>query len=106
MCSASVLFANPVEALAKRFVSWRTYEQRLPERSQVKTGTADEYRNATATFNLFDLVRRLARPFTGGVVDVGRDKIDQVMRNSLAFLERHLGGRDLDLLDKPGPNRN
>ena len=94
----SVLFANAVEALAKRIVSWGTYEQGLTERSQVKTGAADEYRDATTAFNLFDLIRRLACPLAGGVVDVGRNKVDQMVGNSLALLEGHFSGRDLDLL--------
>ena len=41
--------------------------------------------------------RRFAGPFTGGVVDVRRDEIDQVMRDAFALFERDFGGGDLDL---------
>ncbi len=38
----AVLFADSVETLAKRFVSWWTYEQWLPQRPQIEAGAADE----------------------------------------------------------------
>src|SRR5829696_5400417 len=93
-----MFFAASGETLAKRFIGWWTYEQWLPQRTQIETCTADEQWHATAAFDLFDLLCSFARPFAGRVVDVWRDEIDQVMRNAFAFVEWHFSGGDLDLV--------
>lgn len=90
-------FAASGETLAQRFVSWWTGEKRSSQRSQIETGAADEQRYATTAFDFLDLLCRFASPFAGGVVDVRRDEINQVVRDAFALVERHLGGSDLDL---------
>ena len=90
-------FAASGETPAQRFVSWWTSKQWLPQRTQIKTCAANEQRYATATFDLVDLLRRFTGPFAGGVVDVWRDEINQVMRDAFAFVEWHFSGGDLNL---------
>ena len=90
-------FAASSETPSQRFVSWWTGKQWLPQRTQIETGATDEQRYATAAFDFLDLLRRFAGPFAGGVVDVWRNEVDQVMRDAFAFVERHLGSRDLNL---------
>src|ERR1044071_6219917 len=51
----------------------------------------------TAALDLFDLLRGFAGPFDGGVVDVGGDEVDQVMRDASSFVERDFGGGNFDL---------
>src|SRR5690349_19460766 len=93
----AMFFAASGETLAQRFVSRWTYKKRLSQRAQVETCAADEQRHTTAAFDFLDLLRRLASPFAGGVVDVRRDEVDQVMRDALALVERHFGSGDLNL---------
>src|SRR5687768_10562822 len=92
----TVLFSNPVETSTKALVRRWTHEERLPERSQVKAGAADEQRHAAATLDFFDLDCSFTCPFDGGVVDVRRDKVDQMMRDAFPFFERHFRGGDLN----------
>ena len=70
----------------------------MPQRTQIETGAADQQRHATAALDLLDLLRRFAGPFAGSVIDVWRDEVDQVMRDTLALVERHFGGSDLNFL--------
>ena len=91
------VFAASSETLAQRFVSWWTSKKGLSERSQVETCAADEQRHTSTAFDFLDLLRRFAGPFAGGVVDVRRDEIDQMMRGAFALFERHFSGGDLDL---------
>jgi hypothetical protein len=94
----TMLFSNPVETVTKALVGWRTNEEGLSERSQVKTSAADEQRHTATTLDFVDLYCSFTRPFDGGVIDVRRDKVDQVMWDAFTFFERDFGGGDLDLL--------
>ena len=69
----------------------------MSQGSQIETGATDEQRYATAPFDLLDLQCRFAGPFAGGVVNLRRDEVDQVVRDALALVERHFGSSDLDL---------
>ena len=70
----------------------------MAQRAQVETRAADEQWNAAAVFDLFDLFCCFAGPFAGGVIDIRRDEIDQVMRDAFAFVERNFRCGYLDLL--------
>src|SRR5215213_3311203 len=93
----AMLLANAVEPVTQRFVRWRAYKKWLSQGPQVETGAADKQREPPATLDLFNLLRRFAGPFAGCVVNVRRDKINQVMRDTFALLEWDLRGCDLDL---------
>ena len=93
----AVFVAQMIQPLAQGFVCWWAYEEWLADGAEVETGAADEEWNTAAAFDLFDLVCSFASPFAGGVVDVRRDKIDQVMRDAFAFLEWDFRGGYLDL---------
>jgi hypothetical protein len=90
--------ANACETPAERFVSVGTDEEGLTQCTQVETGAADEEWDTATVFDLFDFLSGFARPFTGGVIDVWRNKIDQVMGDALALFQRDFGRGDLDLL--------
>ena len=94
----TMLFSNPVETATKALVGRGANEERLSQCSQVKTSATDEQRHASATLDFVDLYRSFTRPFDGGVVDVRRDKVDQVMWDAFTFFERDFSGGDLDLL--------
>ena len=91
-------FAASGETPAQRFVSWWTSKQWLPQRTKIETGATDEQRYATTAFDFLDLLCCFTSPFARGVVDVRRDKVDQVMRYAFAFVERNFGGSDLYFL--------
>src|SRR5688500_17820907 len=92
-----MFFAAFGETLAQRFVSWWTRKKWLPQGAQIETRSPYKQRNTSAAFDFIDLLCRFARPFAGGVVDVRRDEIDQMMWDAFALLERHFGGGNLDL---------
>lgn len=90
-------FADLVEPRAQRFVGWWTDEEGVSQCAQVKTGAADEQWNASAAFDLFDLLRGLACPFDGRVIDVRTDEVYEVMWNTFAFVEWDFCGGYFDL---------
>src|SRR4051794_8889816 len=87
----SPFFANLIEATTQRFVGRWTDEEWLSQSAEIETRAADEKRDAPAAFDLLDLLCGLASPFDGGVVDVWRDEVDQVMWNPMTFVERDFG---------------
>jgi hypothetical protein len=95
---SAVSFANLIEATTQGFVCLWTDEEWLSQCAEVETSAADEERDVTTTLDLFDLCHCFAGPFDTGVVDVGRDEVDQVMWDASSFIEGNFGGPDFDLL--------
>src|SRR2546423_15423714 len=79
------------------FVGRRGFKERLSKGAQVEAAAADEQRETAARLDLFDLLQRVARPVGGGVVDFGRDEVNQVMRHAATLFGRKFGRRNLNL---------
>src|SRR5689334_18087967 len=90
-------FAQTNETAAQPCVRRRRFEEGLAQGTQVEARAADEERRAAARFYLFNLRERVARPVGGGVVALGRDEVDEVMRDSTSLRGRDFRRGDLDL---------
>src|ERR1044072_5290075 len=94
----SVAFSDFRQPLPETVISSRTRKKRLPQSAKIEAGSADKYRDATTRFNLFDRSYCRARPVGRSERHGGRNKIDQMVRNSATLLNGNLGGSNFDLL--------
>src|SRR4029079_14847518 len=77
---------------------FRALKQRLPQRSKVKSGAADENGNLAARFDLSDLCRRTPCPIRRRIIYLGRNVTDKMVRHAAHFFDSGFCRRDLDLL--------
>ena len=87
------------QPVAQRLVAGRAFEQAVEQRPQVKSGAAGDDRQAAARGDFGDGLARQPGIFAGGEELVGVDDIDQVVGNAAAFLERELGGADVEVAE-------
>ncbi len=78
-------FAYQRQTRPKFFIRRRARKEGLAQGSQIKSGAAHQEDSLMTCFDLFNLFRGSAGPIGSRVIDVRRNKIDQVVGNSTAF---------------------
>ena len=75
----------------------RTRKQPLQQRAQVKAGPANNNRQVAASLNVIQNLSSLARILPGRHIGVGRNEVEQMMRDARSFFRARLGRADLEL---------
>src|SRR6476469_5808226 len=95
---ASMHFMDRPQSLPQRDICRGTLKERMSQRPEVKSRTAHKDWHFAPGFDLDDLLRRIASPIRGRIVDVWIHIIDQVMRHATRLFDGWLCGGDLDAL--------
>src|SRR5688572_26698206 len=96
LCAATLAYL--INSLADISIGLRTGKERFTPGAEIESCSTHEYRHGPTALNVLDLCYRFARPLARGVVYFGGHKINQVMRDTLAFCHGNLGGGDFNSL--------
>jgi len=100
--ACAALGGQAIEHRPQRLVPGRTRKQAADEGAEVEAGAADEDRQAPASGDAAYDRRRVLR-VAGCGVDLRRLRdVDQVVRDALLLVERHLVGADVDAAEHRG----
>jgi hypothetical protein len=91
-------FSKLVETTSGFFVGLWAGKEWIAQGAEVESRASHQYWHLATALNLINLGCGLSRPLPSRVVDCGRHKVDEVVRNTFASLDRNFGGRYLYIL--------
>src|SRR5580765_3913629 len=85
------------QAVAQRLIAYRSVEQAIEQRAQIKPSAPAQDRQPSATRNLLDRFARHSCVFPRGEKLVGIQNVDEMVRNTAPLGRRQFRGADVEM---------